>query len=299
MFLLEALLCPVALFRSKGRRFTYSIFLVSQLLLTARSVTGIVYIFIENNAYATEPPLDALLLCNLIIDICRKVGQAFLFVAIVYLILDRHEAIDRAAGGQIGHIDSRMPLVHYTLFMGTVALGIVSSIFAERFDNKLWKDYFELHPKDQSKEYNQMQKLSYIYQAFWDSAGLYLLFFIAITYTAMVSVKVNDKVVNLVLFVLAPLQVCEIIFGVVFTIVLSPVGPEYAQTSTGNLQFSIANTALTNACLIGMGTVLLLPGLRADWGIKRLKAEEQDDQMSRYSKLSAPPAYDKGSYASI
>ncbi len=194
LFLLVTILCFIALSRAKGRRFTYFIFLLSQILLTARSVTGIIFIFIENNINATEPPLDALLFCNLIIDICKRVGQAFLFMAIVYLILDRHEAIDRAAGGRIGHIDSRMPLVHYALFMGTVALGVVTAVFSDRFDNKLWKDNFVLHPKDQVKEYTQVQNLTYAHQAFWGASGLYVLFFASITYIAMIRTKVNDKV---------------------------------------------------------------------------------------------------------
>lgn len=193
LFVLVIVLCLISLTRVKGRRLTYSLFLASQLLLTARSVTGIIFIFIENNINATEVPLDALLLCNVIIDICKRVGQAFLFISIVYLILDRHETIDRAAGGRIGHIDSRMPLIHYALFMGTIALGVVKAIYSERFDRKLWNEYFVLHPKDQAKENTQVQNLTYAFQAFWNSAGLYALFFIAITYIAMMRMNVNDK----------------------------------------------------------------------------------------------------------
>ena len=78
--------------------------------------------------------------------------------------------------------------------MGSIALGIVTAIFSERYDSKLWKGYFDLHPKDQAKEDTHVQNLSYAYQAFSDSAGIYVLFFIAITYAAMVRTNVNDKV---------------------------------------------------------------------------------------------------------
>ncbi len=87
-----------------------------------------------------------------------------------------------------------MPLIHYALFMGTIALGVVTAVYSDRFDNKLWKEYFVLHPKDQAKEYTQVQNLTYAHQAFWDASGLYVLFFISITYIAMVRTKVNDKV---------------------------------------------------------------------------------------------------------
>ncbi|KLO18982.1 hypothetical protein SCHPADRAFT_953755 [Schizopora paradoxa] len=268
-FLLEAILCLIALSRVKGRRLTYFLFLVSQLLLLSRSITGIIFIFIENNIYATEPPVNALLLCDAIIDICKRVGQAFLFMATVYLILDRHEAIDYAAGGRIGHIDSRMPLVHYALFMGSIALGIVTAIFSERYDSRLWKGYFDLHPKDQAKENTHVQNLSYAYQGFSDSAGLYVLFFIAITYAAMVRMNVNDKVMKFLLFILAPFQACAVIINVLFSILFSPIGPKYAQTSIGNLQYSTANTALFNVCLLGIGMAILLPGLlRTNWNLK-------------------------------
>lgn len=118
---------------------------------------------------------------------------------------------------------------------------------------------------------------------------------------------------KLALFVLAPFQTCEIIVDVIFTIVFSPVGPKYAQTSTGNLQYSTANTALSNACLVGMGMAILLPGLmRTDWNLKgagvchkpydsppnnmlMFPFPVEEAELSRFSKLSAPPAYAKGS----
>ena len=74
---------------------------------------------------------------------------------------------------------------------------------------------------------------------------------------------------KLLLFILAPFQACWIIINVLFTILFSPIGPKYAQTTTGNLQYSTANAALSNVCLVGMGMAILLPGLlRTNWSLK-------------------------------